>query len=131
MDTLHIKFEPLIVIHSDRHELPLAHIERLLHAMEHRIMSKISEFAQRQAEFYRAQSEAVEGIVSSVAGLSGDLTSLKDQIAALQASPGVFTPEDQAAMDKLEADTGALTERLTSVSTELQKLDAMTPPVAG
>lgn len=128
MDTLHIKFEPLVVIHSDRHELPLAHIDRLLIAMERRIMKQITDYAQRQAEFNRLQGEATDRIVKCVAGLTDDQKSLSDQITALQNSPGTFTPEDQAAMDKLETDAAAQTARLTSVSTELQKLDAMTPP---
>jgi len=133
MDTTqHLKVSQLHIIvdvGSESYSLLLCHIEHLLQAMEQRIMTKISEFAQRQAEFYRAQGEAVDSIVSSVSGLTGDFKSLSDQIAALQASSGTFTPEDQAAMDKLEADTAALTSRLTSVSTELRALDAMTPPV--
>lgn len=79
-----------------------------------KIMSKISDFADRMAEHNNAVDAAVDG-------LTQDVKTLNDKITALQASAGSITPEDQALLDAIEA-------RATSISAKLTALDAMTPP---
>lgn len=79
------------------------------------IMSKISEFADKQKVFNDKMDVAIQG-------LQGDIKSLNDEIIRLQNSPGVITPEDQASLDLLES-------RGKDASDKLDALDALTPPV--
>jgi len=82
---------------------------------EKKIMSKISEFADRQNTFNDRMDIAVTD-------LQGDVKSLNDQIVALQATSGSITPEDQVLLDNIEA-------RASGIATKLEALDALTPPV--
>lgn len=86
-----------------------------LEKTERKIMSKISEFADRQNAFN-------DRIDAAVTDLQGDIKSLNDTIAALQASVGTVTPEDQALLDQIET-------RADGIATKLEALDALTPPV--
>ena len=86
-----------------------------LEKTERNIMSKISEFADRQNAFN-------DRIDAAVTDLQGDIKSLNDTIAALQASVGTVTPEDQALLDQIETRAGG-------IATKLEALDALTPPV--
>lgn len=79
-------------------------------------MSKISEFATALAAFQ-------DQIDAAVTGLTADVKNLSDQIAALQASQGQITPEDQALLDRIQARTQAVADKLAA-------LDALTPPPA-
>ena len=83
--------------------------------MENRIMSAISEFAATMVSF----SDQMDAAVTN---LQGDVQNLVDQIAALQASQGAITPEDQALLDGIQA-------RASSISSRLSALDELTPPV--
>ncbi len=87
-----------------------------LKALENKIMSAISDFATKQNAFN-------DRIDTAIADLQGDVKSLNDQIAALQASSGTVTPEDQALLD-------GITARASAVADKLDALDALTPPVA-
>jgi len=102
---------------------------RDLHEMEHRIMSKLSDYLAAQTAFNTRQGAAVDSLVTSVSGLTGDVKNLNAQIAALQASQGTVSPEDQATIDSLQAAGTALADRLDGVSAALAALDAQTPPV--
>lgn len=82
--------------------------------MEIRLMSAISDFAAKQSAFNTR-------IDSAITGLQGDVQTLNDTITKLQNSPGTVTPEDQAALDTLQAQGDAL-------SAKLEALDALTPP---
>ncbi len=86
-----------------------------LERLEHKIMSAISDFTAKVQAFFDRQDTAITD-------LQGDVKTLNDQIAALQASNGAITPEDQAALD-------AITERASAVSDKLDALDQLTPPV--
>lgn len=90
------------------------HLLAILHKLE-TIMTAISDFAARVTAFMDRQDVAV-------ADLQGDVKSLEDQIAALQASAGAITPEDQALLDGIQA-------RASTVADKLDALDALTPPV--
>jgi hypothetical protein len=81
----------------------------------HKIMSKISEFADAQKAFNDRQDAAI-------AGLTGDIQNLEDQIAKLQSTSGAITPEDQALLDGIQA-------RASAISDKLEALDSLTPPV--
>lgn len=70
------------------------------------------------ADKMKAHNDKVDAAVD---GISGDLDSLKSQIAALQASQGQITPEDQALLDDIEAKAGSIADKVTS-------LDNLTPP---
>jgi len=85
-----------------------------LRKMEKKIMSAISEFATRQTAFNDRQDTAI-------AALQADVTNLNEQIAALQASAGTITAEDQALLDGIET-------RASAISDKLDALDALTPP---
>lgn len=78
------------------------------------LMSAISEFAAKQTAFNDRQDAAV-------AGLTQDVTELKDEILKLQNTPGNVTPEDQALLDGIQA-------RAEAITTKLEALDALTPP---
>ena len=78
-------------------------------------MSAIADFATKMSAFQDRMDTAV-------ADLQGDVKSLNDQIAALQASQGAITPSDQALLDGIQA-------RASTVADKLAALDALTPPV--
>ena len=112
--TLHVEF-------SDDHLLDLF-------AMEQRIMARISEFSQRQADFNRQLEQAVDASAASVTALVADVAALNAKIVELQNSAGEITPEDQVLLDALEAQSAALSAKAAAVSQALSELDAMTPP---
>jgi alkylhydroperoxidase family enzyme len=85
-----------------------------LQQLEHKIMSAISDFAAKQNAFNNR-------IDASVTDLQGDVKNLSDQIAALQASAGTITPEDQALLDGIQ-------QRTSTIADKLDALDALTPP---
>lgn len=78
------------------------------------IMSKISEFSERQSAFNARQDAAIDGLVS-------DVKTLNDKITELQNTPGEITPADQALLDELEARSKVIVEKV-------EALDAQTPP---
>lgn len=98
--------------------------EALLHILTHKldrieqkqdcIMSAISDFADKVKTSYTAIGNAVDG-------LTGDIKTLNDKITALQNSAGAITPEDQAILDDIEAQAGA-------VAAKLSALDDLTAP---
>jgi len=79
-------------------------------------MSAISDFAKVQTAFQ-------DRVDAAITDLQGDVQSLNDQIAALQASAGTVTPEDQALLDGIQT-------RSAAIANKLDALDALTPPVA-
>lgn len=98
--------------HKSHHGLATKHD---LEIAVNKIMSVISDFAAKQNAFNDRMDTAITD-------LQGDVKSLNDQIAALQASGGAITPEDQAALDAIQA-------RSEGIATKLEALDALTPPV--
>lgn len=79
------------------------------------IMSAISDFAAKQSAFNDQMDAAITAIAA-------DVKSLDDQIAALQASSGAVTAEDQALLDGITAKSAELLAKV-------QAVDALTPPV--
>lgn len=76
--------------------------------------SPIADYADR-AKAYQDSMDA------SIDGIQGDVVFLNEKIAALQASQGTLTPEDQALLDQIEARGLALADKVKAV-------DDMTPP---
>jgi len=81
-----------------------------------KIMSVISDFAAKVNAFN-------DRIDTAVTDLQGDVDNLTKQIAALQASAGQITAEDQALLDGIQARVGTIADKLDA-------LDALTPPAA-
>jgi predicted nucleic acid-binding Zn-ribbon protein len=85
-----------------------------LQQLEHKIMSAISDFTDKQNAFNNR-------IDTAITDLQGDVKSLTDQITALQNSAGTITPEDQALLDGIQ-------QRTSTIADKLDALDALTPP---
>lgn len=79
-----------------------------------KIMSVISDFAERLA----AHNARVE---TALTGLSEDVAALKAKIEELQNTPGGITAEDQELLNQIEVQVGSVADRL-------EGLDQMTPP---
>ncbi len=102
---------------SQKHH-DLMHIEHMLQKIFNlgvQIMTAVSDFAASQNAFNDRMDAAI-------ADLQGDVKSLNDQIAALVASQGQLSAEDQASLDALQA-------RASGIADKLDALDALTPPV--
>lgn len=96
--------------------------------MEKRIMSRFTEHAEAQRAFNIAQEKAVDELVNSVAGVAGDVQALNDKIAELLATPGEWTPEEQALADEITEQGRALVAKTESVAAALKALDEKTAP---
>jgi hypothetical protein len=99
------------------------------HDLEHwsnKIMSAISDYSAKVDAAFTEVGTSVDEIVASVAGVSGDVASLKDIILKLQNNPGPISPEDQALLDTGVTKVTAVSDRLKSVSAALKELDAAT-----
>lgn len=88
---------------------------QLVIAQQEKIVSAISDFADKM----KVHNDKVDAAID---GLQGDVKSLKDQITELQNSAGQITPSDQALLDGIEA-------KAAGVADKLDALDALTPPV--
>ena len=89
-------------------------------------MSAISDYEAKVDAAFVAIGQTVDSIVTSVAGVSGDVDRLKATIKQLQDSAGTVTPEDQALLDKIEAGANNLASRLAGVREAMASLDAAT-----
>lgn len=110
-----MKLEIEVTIHFHQHGGDVAAHAEILCKLE-KIMSAISDFADKMSVHNNAVDTAVQG-------LTDDVAALKQQIADLQASQGQITPADQALLDGIEAKAQAVSDKLAA-------LDALTPPVA-
>lgn len=81
-----------------------------------KIMSAISDFADKMAIHNNKVDAAVDG-------LTADVASLKQMITDLQNSQGQISADDQAKLDAIEAKAGAVADRVAA-------LDELTPPPA-
>ena len=72
---------------------------------------------------YVAQANAfMDTLDTHATGLEGDIKFLNDKITEMQNSPGVLSPEDQTALDAMQARVEASVGRIAAA-------DALTPPV--
>lgn len=86
--------------------------------MEIRIMSKLTEWANEH-------EVNLNEIRSSLDGIAEGIKNLDKQIADFQNSPGVITPEDQAALDRIQDASRKLVTRAQDI-----RVDAETNPPA-
>jgi len=95
-------------------------------------MSAISDYTESVDAKFAEIGTSVDELVTSVAGVTGDVASLKELILKLENNPGPITPEDQALLTKSLATVTALADRTKAVSEALKALDAATetPPTA-
>lgn len=106
-----------IIFHDPETAKALAEIKALLTDLESKTMSvdkDVQDFAAEMKAFADRQDVAVTD-------LQGDVKSLQDQIAALQATTGLS--------DATKAALADLLTRASGVSDKLDALDALTPPV--
>jgi hypothetical protein len=101
---------------TERFQVAVLNLLGLLRNQGVSLMSAISDFSTAVNAHFDRQDVAV-------ADLQGDVQSLNDQIAALNASPGTITASDQTLLDAIAA-------RAAGISAKLDALDALTPPVA-
>ncbi len=87
-----------------------------LEQLNNTIMTTIAEFAANMATYQEKLNVAVRD-------LTGDISSLAQKIADLQASQGQLTPEDQALLDGIEASA-------SEIVAKVEALAAVTPPPA-
>ncbi len=90
-----------------------------------KIMSAISDYAAKQAEFNASLDADIDAIGVGMDGIAGDIKGLNDKIAELVTSPG-----DQALLDDLVARGAALKVKSDALKDRVEALDAQTPPVA-
>ncbi len=98
----------------------LCWIEIRLFLNKNYIMSKISEFAERQAAKDLVIANAVDGIVL-------DINWLKAKIEQLQNSTGEISAEDQAILNGIENRTNALADKLKALD-EATEVPPVEPP---
>jgi prophage DNA circulation protein len=93
--------------------------------------SKISDFSAAVQATFSEIGASVDAIATSVSGVAGDVTRLKELIEKLQNNPGPISTEDQALLDLAQADVAALAIRVSGVKDAVAALDAATeePPV--
>lgn len=96
--------------------------------MENKIMSAISDFAAKQNAFNARQAEAQQAVTEGLADLTGDIQTLNDKITELQNSPGQVTPEDQALLDGIVAQSEANAAKAEALADAIKTLAALTPP---
>lgn len=104
------------------------HHEHKQKKRDRKTMSALSDFLAKQTAFNSRQATAIDAVVAGVAGVSADVDTLNAKITELQNSIGTVSPEDQAAIDSLQAQGEALSTKLEAASTALTALDAANPP---
>lgn len=93
------------------------------------VMALLNEQLVRIKVFVEKQGPAIDGLVSSINGLTADVAGLNKKIDDLQNSSGKISPEDQAILDGIEASADSLTKKLEAVAAAAKALDDATPPV--
>lgn len=93
-------------------------------------MSQITDFENRVNVAFSGLNEQTTAAVESIAGLAEDLDFLKAEIARIQNSPGTLSPEDQAALDRIEGRLSDVSANVNGVVGTLRTLDSATtrPP---
>lgn len=94
--------------------------------MEKKIMSAISDYTEAVDTKFGEIGTSVEEIIAAIAGVSGDVASLKSIIEKLENNPGPISPEDQVLLTNGLAKVTALSDKLKGVSASLKALDAAT-----
>lgn len=113
-------------------------LERGLNKMKDEILQEIKGHMatlKEQLDAQEAQLTAiandVDGIVASVNGINADVQALKKQIDDLNASPGELTPENQDALNRIQALAGTIAGKTAAAKTAAAELDAATANGSG
>lgn len=83
--------------------------------------SPIQDFADKVNADYAVIQTAVDG-------LTEDIKTLNDQIAALQSSSGAISAADQASLDAVEATAAGLASKISALDAQTAPPIAVTPP---
>lgn len=94
-------------------------------------MASLKEQLDAQEAQLTAIATDVDGIVTSVNGINTDVQALKKQIDDLNNSPGELTPENQAALDRIQALAGSIATKTAAAKTAAAELDAATADGSG
>jgi hypothetical protein len=86
--------------------------KRDLDQLENKVMSKISEFGERDTAWK-------ERLKTAITGINTRIGKLKEQILALQNNPGPISIEDQAILDKAEVGIGEATTEAEAIASIL------------
>lgn len=102
--------------------------------MESKIMSAISDYTDAVDAKFSEIGTSVDELVTSVAGVTGDVATLKELILKLENNPGQISTEDQALLTKSVATVTSLADRTKAIAAAAKELDAATetpptPPV--
>jgi hypothetical protein len=92
------------------------------------VSKSVQDFVDKINEQFAAVSTSVDELVTSQAGVAGDVTKLKGIIDKLQNNPGPISAEDQALLDQAVATATTLATKTSDVSKALKELDATTDP---
>lgn len=87
----------------------ILHGQTLIVANQEKLMSQVTDFAEKEQVSLDAISTTLDGIVTGV-------TALDTLITNLQNSPGTLTTSDQAALDAIQAKSQALVAKVQAIS---------------
>jgi len=97
-----------------------------LEELERNIMSKVSEYTDAvNAKFDEIDSQ-LEGIGTGITGVADDIVFVKQQLEAIQNSPGTLSPADQAALDASLVRVAGVVTKTSALKTGIAAVDAAT-----
>lgn len=99
----------------------------LLNSKTERLMSALSEWAEKHRASLVTVNEAISGLRVSFDGVAGDVTRMKELIEKLQNTPGPISAEDQKLLDELQAIAGGAATDATAAAAAAKELDERTP----
>lgn len=102
-------------------------LERLAE-MEKKIMGQLTEYSEAVNAKFSEIGDSVDGFVSSLAGVSADVTFLKDALSKIDNTPGPLSPEDQALLTSSLNRLTGLADRVKKVAEAAKALDDSTEP---
>ncbi len=98
--TINVTGPVYVVAHGKNWQNEVITLLRAIEAQGTIVMSQLTDFRDK--------------VEANFAAVSTGIKSLNDKITALQNSPGVLTPEDQAALDQIQADAQKLADSVTA-----------------
>ena len=92
------------------------------------VSKSVQDFVDKINDQFASIGTSVDELVTSQAGVAGDVKKLKDIIDKLQSNPGPISAEDQALLDSAVATATSLATKTSDVSKALKTLDDDTAP---
>ena len=99
-----------LVKRLDRIDEGLWSLRKFIDQGNQKLMSQITDWAAQEEADLSAISTTLDNVVSGIAALDALIT-------AFQNSPGTLTPQDQAALDAIQASAHALVTKASAIST--------------